>query len=75
MAFHALVETIAKLLPDFGNQIAVDSKAIRTRAVKRSEKMCKDGQPDRRGEHDASVAEKKQFVEREDGTVEELLYE
>jgi hypothetical protein len=73
--FHALVSTIGELIPDFGKRLAVDSKAIRSCAVKSSEKMRGDGQPDRRGEHDASVAQKTQFVERENGTVEELLYE
>jgi len=73
--FHVLVDTIGELLPDFGKRLAVDSKAIRSRAVESSEKLRKDGQPDRRGEHDAAVAEKRQFVERENGTVEEVLYE
>jgi hypothetical protein len=29
-AFHASVETTAKFVPDFGKQLAVDSKAIRS---------------------------------------------
>lgn len=73
--FQELVDTVGTLVPDFGKRLAVDSKALRSHAVKSSEKMRKDGQPDRRGEHDASVAEKTQFVEMEDGTIEQVLYE
>jgi len=72
---QALVKTIGELLPDLGRELAVDSKAIRSFAVARSEKLRKDGQPDARGEHDAAIGKKTQFVEKEDGTVEELLYE
>jgi len=73
--FHLLVKTIGELLPDLGRELAVDSKAIRSFAVARSEKFRKDGKPDGRGEHDAAIGKKTQFVEKEDGTVEELLYE
>jgi len=73
--FHALVRIIGELLPDFGRRLAVDSKAIRSHAVKSSQKLRKDGGADRRGEHDASVAQKSKFVESEDGTLEEVLYE
>jgi hypothetical protein len=66
---------LAKLVPDFGKQPVVAPKAIRSRAVKGSEKVRQDGQAERGGEHDASVAEKKQFVERKDGKLDELLYE
>lgn len=65
---------LAKLVPDFGKQPVVAPKAIRSRAVKGSEKVRQDGQAERGGEHDASVAEKKQFVERKDGKLDELLY-
>jgi hypothetical protein len=56
--FHDLVETVGRLMPEFGKRLAVDSKAIGSRGVKSSDKVRKDGQPDRRGEHDASVAQK-----------------
>lgn len=73
--FHSLVSTIATCIPDFGRQLAVDSKAIRSFAVASSAKVRKDGQPDARGEHDAAIGKKTQFVEKTDGTVEESLYE
>lgn len=73
--FHVLVDVIGKLIPDFGRRLAVDSKAIRSLALNSSQKMRKNGQPDRRGEHDASVAQKTKFVEKEDRTMEEVLYE
>jgi hypothetical protein len=73
--FHSLVETLTKQLPEFGKQLAIDSKAIRSYARKTSDKERKDGEPDRRGEHDADVGKKTKFEEKPDGTVEELLYE
>lgn len=75
LMFHSLINTVGTLLPDFGRQLAVDSKAIRSFAVARSEEVRKDGQPDGRGEHDAAIGKKTQFVEKADGTVEEQLYE
>jgi hypothetical protein len=73
--FQSLVATIGELLPEFGRRLAVDSKAIRSRAKKGSEKVRRDGKADGRGEHDAAVAHKSKFVEREDGTYEQELYE
>jgi len=73
--FHALVSTVGQLLPDFGRDLAADSKAVRSFAVASSKKLRKDGQPDARGEHDAAIAKKTQFVEKADGTTEEVLYE
>lgn len=75
LMFHSLIKTLGTLLPELGRQLAVDSKAIRSFAVVSSEKVRKDGQPDGRGEHDAAVGKKTQFVEKADGTVEERLYE
>lgn len=73
--FKALVKEVGRVLPDLGKRLAVDSKAIRSYAVASSEKLRKDGLPDARGEHDAAIGKKTQFVEKSDGTVEEELYE
>lgn len=72
--FEKLVGTLMCLLPGFGRELAVDSKAIPSFANKTSDKMKADGAPDRRGEHDAAESEKKKLVEKSDGTVEETLF-
>lgn len=73
--FMALVKEVGGVLPELGKRLAVDSKAIRSYAVVASEKLRNDGLPDARGEHDAAIGKKSQFVEKSDGTVEEQLYE
>jgi hypothetical protein len=73
--FHRLVEQVLAAVPEYGERLAVDSKAIRSIGRRRSARRKGDGTPDRRGEPDAAVGKKTQYVAGPDGTVEERLYE
>lgn len=73
--FHQLVEQVRAAVPEYGQRLAVDSKAIRSVGRRRTERRKGDGTPDRRGEPDAAVGQKAQYVAGPDGTVEEQLYE
>ena len=69
------MEEVRSLIPDFGKHSALDSKAIHSFAINASSKLKKDGTPDRRGEHDAAISQKTRFVEKADGTTEEVAYQ
>ena len=62
--FYALVAKLSELLPDFGEDIAIDSKWVHSLA-KRVSNNKKSG---RRGEHDATWGKKEYKGRRPDGT-------
>jgi hypothetical protein len=62
--FFALVAKLCELLPDFGEDVAIDSKWVESLA-KRVSKCKKSG---RRGEHDAEYGKKEYKGRRPDGT-------
>ena len=63
--FNKLVKKLAVLLPDFGENLAIDGKAIHTHANPRKNKKPADG----RGDVDADFGKKAYRGKREDGTV------
>lgn len=64
--FHGLVDELRKILPGFGNILAIDGKAIQTHA--KSDKKGKKLSPDRRRDTDADFGVKTCRGFREDGT-------
>ncbi|MBI5527694.1 MAG: transposase [Deltaproteobacteria bacterium] len=70
--FHALVEELKKVLPDLGEKLAADSKAIASfgKPVKAEEKMSED---DRRRDVDANWGVKTYRGKRADGTAWEKV--
>lgn len=68
--FRSLVEELMKLLPDFGKDLAVDGKNLKSLANKTSSKKG-----DLRGEHDADWGKKKKKGLRKDGTTWEKVTE
>ena len=69
--FDKLVEEIAELLPDFGVNLAVDGKAIKTHA--RPHKKEEKKTPDGRRDTDADFGRKDYRGQREDGTLWEKI--
>ena len=65
--FDELVEQLRKELPDFGNNLAMDGKAINSHA--RPRKDLSDMSPDARRDTDADFGKKTYAGVREDGTV------
>lgn len=61
--FDELIETITKLLPDFGETLAIDGKAIQSFAKRKSEK-----EPDGRRDVDGNWSKKVYKGIRQDGT-------
>lgn len=64
--FENLVDQLRKELPDFGHTLAIDGKAVQSRARGKT-KGCPD---DRRGDHDADWGVKQYFVNKADGSAE-----
>jgi hypothetical protein len=62
--FDQLVEDLRSVLPDFGKDLAVDGKAIGSRARRRPKATSSDGRRD----NDADYGAKSYWVEREDGS-------
>jgi hypothetical protein len=78
--FDALVDELAKVLPDLGRRMAVDGKAIRSFAegLSRDEEEERAKDParrtnDRRGDHDADWGVKHHHGRRKDGTAYEKV--
>ncbi len=66
--FNGLVARLKERLQDFGNHLAIDSKAIPSVAKHSGKEQRKDGRGDRRGDHDADWGTKKKYGKREDGS-------
>jgi hypothetical protein len=67
--FAALVATLAEALPDLGQTLAADGKALASLAPRAGRDTRRaDGQPDRRAEHDATWGRKTYRGTRADGT-------
>lgn len=66
--FHALVERLAELLPDYGVSLAVDGKALPSYARGKSDQVADVQQPDRRADHDAAWGVHEYSGVHEDGT-------
>jgi len=64
--FDSLVELLRKELPDFGEVMGIDGKAVQSRARKKSKNMNAGG----RGEHDADWGAKTTFVKKRNGLLE-----
>lgn len=62
--FTTLVENLQEALPGFGQVLAIDSKALRSRARRPSRRRCVDG----RGEADADLGVKIYRGQRSDGS-------
>ena len=62
--FYALVAKLSELLPDFGENLAMDSKWVWSIAKRVSDSK----ESDRRGEHDAAWGKKEYKCRRPDGT-------
>lgn len=67
--FDESLETIMKLLPDFGQTLAVDGKAIQSYATKENKKKKRDGRRDK----DANTGIKKYTGVNEDGSAWEKV--
>lgn len=67
--FEALVEELRKLLPDFGKDMAIDSKAISSLAMGQNKKGKEDGRRDK----DADWGKKEYRGVREDGSAWEKV--
>lgn len=66
---EAMVEELRRLLPDFGKDLAIDSKAIQSLANRRTKNSKKDGRRD----NDANWGRKEYRGIREDGTAWEKI--
>lgn len=69
--FDRLVATLTELLPDFGQRLAFDGKAIESHANPR--KKGETAEPDGRRDLDANIGVKHYRGQREDGTVWEKI--
>ena len=67
--FDRLVKELSEILPDFGKQLAIDSKAIASFAKGKNQKQTADGRRDT----DADYGRKEYRGVREDGTVWEKV--
>lgn len=67
--FDALVELLRIELPDFGETLGIDGKAIESYARKKSDNTKSGG----RGEHDANWGAKTKIVKKNNGTLEKIL--
>lgn len=66
--FNSLVEELMKLLPDYGKDLAIDGKILRSLAKKQGSQKG-----DKRGEHDADWGRKNQKGKHKDGTTWEKM--
>lgn len=65
LMFNQVIEEIRQLLPDFGKNTAIDSKAIKSECNGKSKRKDKDS----RGDKDADWGKKEYRGQREDGTL------
>jgi len=71
--FFALVERLQEFLGDLGTHTAIDSKAIQSVAKRTGNERRKDGDVDRRGDHDADWGKKTKRGKRDDGSAWEKV--